>query len=364
MVTIHIVTINALRKGCDNLFEKINYFVSGNTSKGYINYLTSNIKGIKNIIILRHHSSTLKTNVLRKLLDYYSTRYKTEVIHSPIGVDHLAGLIIRKKSTAIITDAIETTVVVSTKEINLDESFNYLENEPSIYMTIQEYMNYAYSCFSEGLAIHDELEKIYIDEMNFAKANKLTTELIDKLLKDVQRKGGTPSVYHRFFGTTTADGVINVLPSIIKNLSHRVYIKGRAGTGKSVFMKKVARACINMGLDTELYHCSFDPDSLDMVLVPELSFCIFDSTNPHELTPEKPGDVVIDLYKETVEPGTDEKYATQIRKITKQYKSRVNQGIDNLQCAQTLRDKVEKQFNYIDENKLSEVTNVIIKHII
>src|SRR5699024_12618825 len=79
--------------------------------------------------------------------------------------------------------------------------------------------------------------------------------------------------------SNTSDGAVNIVPSLIHPLKNRYYLKGRAGTGKSHFMKKVMQACQRHGFDIELYHCSFDPNSVDMVLVRDLDFCIFDSTD-------------------------------------------------------------------------------------
>lgn len=350
-------------KGVLSLAKEINYYVSGNTSKGYVNYLNSNMVEIKNVIILNHSSFTLKTKILKELIRHYSAHNEIELIRSPYALKYLSGIVIRGKSTAIITDEIATTEILPTMVLNLEEDFKCIDGVTSMKENTQKYMNAAYGLFSKGLAVHDELEAIYIGEMDFTKANELTNHFIKKLLDNVKPKKQEARISHRFFGTTTADGAINVLPKLIKDIYHRVYIKGRAGTGKSVFMKKVARACINLGLDTELYHCSFDPESLDMVLIPELNFCVFDSTDPHELSPEKPGDVIVDLYEEAVNKGTDEKYLKQITEINKLYKSFIHQGIDKLKDAQLFQGNIEKQFKMIDEKRVKEVTNAIIKHI-
>src|SRR5690606_31689042 len=102
-----------------------------------------------------------------------------------------------------------------------------------------------------------------------------------------------------------ADGVVNEVPYILNQVKNVYHIKGRAGTGKSTFMRRVVAACEAYGFDLELYHCSFDPGSLDMLLVRELDFCIFDSTEPHEFFPTREGEQIIDLYEEAVNPGTD-----------------------------------------------------------
>ena len=52
----------------------------------------------------------------------------------------------------------------------------------------------------------------------------------------------------------------------------RYMIKGRPGTGKSTLLKELAKKSETLGYDTEIYHCSFDPQSLDMVLIQSLTF--------------------------------------------------------------------------------------------
>src|SRR5699024_10295736 len=123
---------------------------------------------------------------------------------------------------------------------------------------------------------------------------------------------------------------------LIMPIKKRVYIKGRAGTGKSVFMKKVLEKSKQYGLDIELYRCSFDPKSIDMLIIRELNFCIFDSTAPHELFPNREEDVVLDLYEQTVKQGTDEKYAQKITRLTNDYKQEMQKGLQKLEATKKL----------------------------
>src|SRR5699024_8801651 len=160
------------------------------------------------------------------------------------------------------------------------------------------------------LTIHDELEQVYIDEMDFSKANKLAEHVLNDIFTDVPMLNKQAHVYKRLFGTNTIEGAINEVEQIIEPIKHRVFIKGRAGTGKSVLL----------GYDVELHHCSFDPQSIDMVLIRDLNYCLFDSTAPHEFFPTRATDQIVDLYETTVTKGTDEKYAEKIAQITQAYK--------------------------------------------
>ncbi|WP_054860951.1 hypothetical protein [Gracilibacillus sp. JCM 18860] len=85
-------------------------------------------------------------------------------------------------------------------------------------------------------------------------------------------------------------------------MTKRYFIKGRAGSGKSTLLKKVVSASKERGFDIEVYHCGFDPESVDMVVIRELSVCLFDSTDPHEYFPKRKGDEIVDLYKLTITP--------------------------------------------------------------
>ena len=59
-------------------------------------------------------------------------------------------------------------------------------------------------------------------------------------------------------------------------------LKGGPGCGKSSFMRRVAAAAEERGLQVEYIRCSGDPDSLDAILLPEKKTAIVDGTAPHE----------------------------------------------------------------------------------
>ena len=94
-------------------------------------------------------------------------------------------------------------------------------------------------------------------------------------LVTVESHKGKRVVLKRFFGTTTPGGAVNFIDSITEDLNKRYFIKGRPGTGKSTFLKKLSKSLTEKGYDIEQYYCSFDPKSLDMVVCRELCFCVF-----------------------------------------------------------------------------------------
>ncbi|RDW16996.1 hypothetical protein CWR48_15440 [Oceanobacillus arenosus] len=340
--------------------KKRYYYVTGNTAEGFKNYLQTNMEHLTQVFILKHDSNTLKTAVIKKLIDTYSSDHDIEILKSPLGGEYLDGMIIREKSIGIIIDNIVTSTLANAIEINLHAAF---VNSPSIDDTKEKFHTLtkdAHDHFRTGLKIHDDLEAIYIKEMNFNLGDQLTEELIEKLMQNQPIQNRQAHTYHRLFGTNTADGVVNEVPHLTSNIKNVTYIKGRAGTGKSTLMKKIANACQQKGFDVELYHCSFDPNSLDMVLVRELDFCIFDSTDPHEFFPSREGETILDLYKETVTPGTDERFATEIHEVNQHYKSFMKKGIDKLKEAGEYLDVLESQWSFTEKD-IEEAVEAILE---
>src|SRR5699024_4865788 len=90
----------------------------------------------------------------------------------------------------------------------------------------------------------------------------------------------------------------------------------------------------------------------------ELDFCVFDSTDPHEFFPERDNDEIIDIYEIAVSPGTDEKYAKEIKEVTAKYKSYMKNGIKKIKKAGEHRETIEQQFHFKHE-EIKNITDFI-----
>ncbi|WP_026908896.1 hypothetical protein [Paucisalibacillus globulus] len=346
--------------------SQIGYYVSGNTAEGFVNFLSTNTSNLHHHIILKHPSNKIKTTVINEIINKYKANHDIEILYSSIGKEYLEGIVIRDKKVAIIDERIATENLVGSFEIDLSlfsvqniSNTDFSEDLNKINQLTQK----AYDNFETGLKVHDDLETVYIKEMNFDVANTIAEEFIEALFKYVPKQNKESTVVHRLFGTNTRDGVVNVVPEILSQLSKKYYIKGRAGTGKSTFMKKVMTSAQDHGFDIELYHCSFDPNSVDMVLIRDLEFCIFDSTDPHEFFPKGLGEEEIDMYEKTVTPGTDEKYKKEITEINSRYKSYMKKGIIELKAAGDIINKMEQKFA-MEPQEIDKITSFIIGKII
>ncbi|UQZ33624.1 hypothetical protein C2I18_08770 [Paenibacillus sp. PK3_47] len=329
------------------------YFAGGNTALGFYNLFESNLQGLRRIFILKGGPGTGKSSLMKAIGTEWAERgYNIELIHCSSDKDSIDGVIIPALGAGIVDGTaphvIEPKAPGAVEEyVNLGEAWDSAaligqrEIIEEINRKVADAYAAAYSRFAEALNIHDEWEKIYFEHMDFGKADQLTAGMLEQLFGEAHLQKSA-DVKHRFLGAATPAGAVDFVPNLTEGLSKRFFIKGRAGTGKSTMLKKIAAEAEKRGLDTEIYHCGFDPHSLDMVIVRELDFAIFDSTSPHEYYPDREGDVIIDTYEAIVAPGTDERFAGPLEEVSAQYKAKMKDAIAALAEAKVHRDELEK----------------------
>lgn len=301
-----------------------------------VSYFGSNFCDLKNILRLCRYPqnvvSTALTEVLRKAEE---RNFKAEIIHNGIN-NKVCGVIIPEASFGIYCEMIRGEL-------------------------FEEYKNVANGVFAEAKRIHDKMEKIYIENTDFDRLNDFTV-VAAQMFFSVKKTAKTPfsgKEIHRFFGAMTAEGTVNYIPQITETIKNRYFIKGRPGTGKSTFLKKLAAAGIKAGYDVEIYHCSLDPKSLDMIVVRELGLCVFDSTLPHEFFPERNGDGIIDIYEMCVNPETDEKYCKELKSFQGEFSEKLVQGKEYINKINEESIEMEKRIPAVSKMEIDKILNDI-----
>lgn len=332
--------------------KALHYFAGGNTSRGFFSLYESNFAGLEKVFILKGGPGTGKSTLMKKIATNWQEKGQdVEYIHCSSDPDSLDGIVVPAFKIGIV-DGTEPHVVepkapgAIEEYVNLGEAWNSqkLSTEKADIIRLmaerKEAYNQAYKAYADALAVHDEWEDIYIANMDFEKLNELTKKLKSIFFGDIflNKKA---DVRHRFLGAATPIGAVDYVPNLTEGIRKRYFLKGRPGSGKSTLLKKIAAAAENRGFDVEIYHCGFDPNSLDMVILRELGMAIFDSTAPHEYFPTQEGDEIIDLYKVAILPGTDEIYSDQIKDISTRYRNKMNEGTTYLALAKQLHDELE-----------------------
>jgi len=328
------------------------FYSGGNTAKGYFSLLHSPLQGLERIYVLEGGAGLGKACDLRSIGDGLASAgheiWRIRCASDPDALDALIvpglklGIVDGTTPNALVPEAPDAAI----RNVNLGEAC-----DPSLLsarkteidgLNTEIALNYeaAYAGFAEALRIHDDWEKVYIANMDFQEADNLTREWVSRLYGD-RRQEREGREYHRFLGAATPQGAVDFVPALTDGLQ-RYLLKGRPGSGKSTMLKKIAAAAAERGFDAEIYHCGFDPNSLDMVAVRELGFAIFDSTAPHEYFPDRPADEIVDMYERCISPGTDEAHAEALAPIKNQYSAKMKQSIGLLAETRALQDRLEQ----------------------
>ncbi|WP_054025651.1 PRK06851 family protein [Bacillus sp. FJAT-28004] len=345
-----------------------NFYVNGNTARGFTSLFDSSLQNLQRLFILREGPAAERSNLIRSIADdMVRDGYDIWLLHCPFDNDLLDGLIVPSLQLGIVDGTLPRAIDpalsgAAIQYIHFGEAADAEQlyaRTPEIEILsaqITEAYERAYAGFAEALRIHDDWETVYIQNMNFQAADELTESYIDTFYGD-NRLDKESRVDHRFLGAATPKGSVDFVPNLTEGVK-RYLVKGRAGSGKSTMLKKIAAAGVERGFNVEIYHCGFDPNSLDMVIVRELGFAIFDSTAPHEYFPDRTGDEIIDMYDSCIKPGTDEAYSDTITEIKNRYAAQIKTSVQQLALAKSLQDEREQIYTQaIDFNQVEQIKN-------
>lgn len=351
------------------------FYVGGNTAHGFVSLMESSLQGLERLFILEGTPRSGKSDLIRTIGDQLvSAGYDIWNMHCASDNSALDGMVVPLLKVGIIvgTDRyiiepmlpeVEVQYVNVGEACHLDQLITQQGSIHQLNEQISQAYQQAYAGFAEALRIHDEWEALYIANMDFQEANVLTKEMIHMLYGD-RKLEKESRVDHRFLGAATPQGAKDCVPNLTEGLK-RYLIKGRPGSGKSTMLKKIAAAGTERGYDVEIYHCGFDPNSLDMIIVRDVNFAIFDSTAPHEYFPEGGTDEIVDMYSRCIQPGTDEKLEEAINPIKERYAAQMKRSIQFLTDAKSLQDQLDEiyapsiDFSLIDSLK-DEIRREII----
>ncbi len=347
------------------------YFVCANSAYGFWNFFPETLDSLKRVFILKGGPGTGKSTLMKRLGTYlWEKGEDVDYIHCSSDPTSLDGVLFCGKKVAVV-DGTAPHVIEPTAPGAKEEYLNLgvLWDSQKLIPHREEILRYkawishcyrdAYDFLGQAKEIHDRWEKVYGENTDYALLNEITEAFLDEVLGKAPKGKGEGKVSHRFFGALGKDGTVNFLESLLAGVQNRCFIKGRPGTGKSTLMKKLVERAGKQGLDAEVYHCSFDPTSLDMVVLPQLSFGVFDATAPHELFPEREGDWVLDLYQGAVRPGTDEDNFELLSLYRREYGEQINLARACLREAKAYHDDLEEIYGKAMD--FSGMENIILE---
>ncbi|PWA10675.1 hypothetical protein DCC39_10935 [Pueribacillus theae] len=329
-----------------------NYFAGGNTSVGFYSLFSSNLNDLKRLFILKGGPGTGKSFLIKTIgKEWVNRGYDIEYMYCSSDKESVDGVIIQKLKTGIvdgtnphvieprfpgvIDDYVNLGVAWDAEKLrkNKEDIIDHTEQVSAAFKS-------AYEAFGDALIFHNERKKRLSPYIDRKKMEVLVNELIATFFKE-KKESAKPHIKHRFHGANTPTGTVDFISELTSDVGNRYLLKGRPGVGKSTLLKSLASAAENRGFDTEIYHCEFEPERVDLLVVKELDLAIFDSTPPHEYAPERKNDKVIDLESEVLVSDVSEKDSFKIQIAEEQFAAKMKEGLGALAHAKALRDTLE-----------------------
>ncbi len=319
------------------------FFHDAYSSMGHISYIEDYIHSAKKIIIMKNltkRASELIFGEIGNVLDKNNAGYKAllgcgKINHCDAlktdNVFFVNGKCIKEKIKGDIVDFSDCY-----------GDFLSVGDEEKIIKKEKEEKENIFYHLSLAKKIHDDWEKIYIENMDFDILGRKTDALISNIFRGKPTKSGTGKNERGFFGSMLPEGNVNYIDDLTKGMKKRILINGRPGTGKSTILKKIRKEALDRGFSVASYYCSFDPVSLDMIIIREMGLSVFDATYPHEKKPQRAEDEVFDVYEMAVKKDTDEKYQKELSEIKRSYNEEVLKAKMHLKKVLYLENEKEK----------------------
>lgn len=306
------------------------------TGQGIKNVYKDLMNEAKIVYLLKGAHGFKVSELLQKLGAFYHDKgAEIEYFHDPLFEQSIEATYVKAPHAILFLQATNPTIepinlgerdhVISLYDCVDEQKLSSNVELHSITETKQAYYDQCFASLSNAIHIHDDWEVETRKSMHWSGLNQQFAELTKQLFGE-NKLNKPAKLTHRLLGTLTPAGARDTVQSITQNLEKRLFIKGYPGTGKSSMMKKFANEALNRGFDVQLVWCGLDSNSIDMVILPELKFCIFDSTEPHVYFPDenRPGDEIFDIAKHC-HPSEEEE--NNITEIVAKYKAAMAEAI-------------------------------------
>ncbi|MDQ0257548.1 hypothetical protein J2S74_005006 [Evansella vedderi] len=347
------------------------YFINGHTSKGFY-HLANQFWNDYDLWVVTGGSMYNRGEVLSAAADTLIEVEDIDIFVHPNDGKTIDGILLKGKNILLLSDndpllplSRYRGLVSNVFDLNdcLKDSY-HVEEVPQIRHLIDEVnvqQRLAYQCFAKGKSIHEKKEEIYLSGMDFNEADKAAEEIISHLFSSLESKDANPQTRELFFGAASAFGPINYINDITEGLSKRIIIKGRSGSGKSTLMRKIVAEAEKHQLSVDYFSCALDPDSLDMVVIPALSFAIIDGTAPHVIDPDRDSDTVVDMFERCIDERVEEDNMEVLNKIDQEYKAVMKTGTKHLNRVHELEQLIHNILTItFNEEKLDSLKDTLI----
>ncbi|QGP90892.1 hypothetical protein MGLY_02050 [Neomoorella glycerini] len=207
----------------------------------------------------------------------------------------------------------------------------------------------AYSALKEARVIRDEWESYVAESMILPRVYQAKAELLEAIFAGVRPRYNRPARERHLFATAlTPQGLVTGnVETLLQDIRRLFTIAGDPGTGVPGILAAVARLAHEKGLDTEVYHCPFDPNNIDMVIIPEIQVAAMNWQPPHDIDVQAiPGlqvAMAVDLNR-FIDREHLSLYGNEIASAIVRYQAALDRAIAHIREAKLTHDHMESYY--------------------
>lgn len=296
-------------------------FPGSNTPSGFVSFYREGLKGTERVFILKGGPGTGKSTLMRKIgLAMLERGYDVEFWQCSSDNDSLDGVLIPAISAAVIDGTaphvMDPAYPGAVDEIvNLGQYWNdaYLREHKREIIDITQDISVCFEQCYAKLAEAGSAQR-QLAAMNRARRQEpKLTETGKSLMEKIFRRE-RPPVRHLFASSVTPRGLISFTEAISRQYAKRYLLTGPPGCGKEKLLEEVAAYAEEQGLSMEVYHNTFLPQQIELLVLPEAGIALADAgETPRETLPEDTlidcGEFLEQAHDAQAEEGMRERFA-------------------------------------------------------
>ncbi len=322
-------------------------FPGSNTPQGFYSFYRDGLSGLDRVFILKGGPGTGKSTLMRKIgIAMLERGYDVEFWQCSSDNDSLDGVIIPVLSVGVIDGTaphnIDPLYPGAIDEIiNLGEHWNdqYLRHHKQEIIEINTEISACFeTCYSKLSEAGDLMVKLQQNNNTLIDERKMATAQMT-LVEGIFLHQSLP-VRHLFSSTVTPRGFISFTDAISRTANVRYMLTGTIGCGKERLIAAIAALSEEKGHNIEIYHNTFMPQQIEMILLPSLGVSVVDcGAEPKDVRAQ---DIVINCDDLIVDGGV---FAEDAEAWQEKFDSLVAEAASAIADAKSLHDNLECFYN-------------------
>jgi hypothetical protein len=337
-------------------------FPGGNTSLGFQSFYDFILpqEEASRIMVIKGGPGTGKSTFMRKIAEEMLNRgYDVEFHQCSSDNDSIDGIVIPAIKVALI-DGTAPHVVDPKHPGAIDEIINLGEywNEEKMSSSRDEILNctkrisrmykIAYSLLAEAKIAYNEWKSYISESINTPEHNRIVRTLLDEIFKDAEVNYTVPVKHrHLFASAITPGGPKNYIETILKPGMNVYCLGGSPGSGVKETISLIAKNALDTGLYAEEFHCPFEPELLDMVIIPSINTAVLNTSMPFHYDVSKIEGLVIKgmvNFDTCIQEKILGQYTLELDDVKERFYSLVNKAVSHIRRSKSIHDEMEKYY--------------------